>query len=188
MVVVAGMAAPVCGQRANHAGRGASLPPAVIFVEATPKAWTDGYAGWMNAHPAIVAALDKGSGLQIKLSTPFLDYFGVDGKSVYSNTSAAANIDFLHKLPQFGEKKALHGEGDLEPTAGDYLEMFPKLDAYKASIVARKRPVLLTICTYEKPECVQQNQALSAVKSRATALGIQVVEVKLEKIAAKNAP
>ena len=156
--------------------------PAAVYVETSIKSYTEAYANWVTAHPEVVLALEKSTGgAQVMLHTPFLDYFASDGKSLYSNTSAPANIDFLRKLPQLGQKKSGSEDGELEPTVGDYLDMFPKLSPYKARILARKRPVLLAICKDDTPTCVGQNQALKEFKGRAASLGIQVVEVKLSK-------
>ena len=182
LLIFLGVAEPLCAQSPKGSSNSSSRPPAVVFVETPVKSWTDGYANWVTSHPAVVLALDKGSGVQIKLQTPFLDYFASDGNSVYSDTSAPANIDFLHKLPQSGQKKgAGEGKSELVPTLGDYLDMFPKLKPYRVGILAQKRPVLLAICKDDAPACVLQNQALSDFKHRAASLGIQVVEVKLLK-------
>lgn len=157
--------------------------PQAVYVETPIKSWTDGYASWIAARPDVVLALEKSSGGKMKLQTPFLDYFASDGTSLYSNSSASANVDFVHKLPQSGQKKP-DSEGDeLQPTVGDYLGMFSKLSPYKAQILARKSPVLLAICKDDTPSCADQNQALKEFKGRAAALGIQVVEVKLLKSA-----
>jgi hypothetical protein len=155
--------------------------PAVVYIETPIKSWTDGYASWVAAHPAVVLALEKSSEGHMMLRTPFLDYFASDGNSLYSNSSASDNIDFLRRLPRSGQKSSGSEGGELEPTVGEYLEMFPKLSPYKARILARKRPVLLAICKDDTPTCVQQNQALGEFKSRAASLGVQVVEVKLLK-------
>jgi hypothetical protein len=158
-----------------------SKAPQAVYVETSIKSWTDGYASWVASRPDVVQANEKATGVQIMLRTPFLDYFASDGKSLYSNSSASANIDFLHKLQQLGQKKP-DSEGDeLQPTVGEYLAMFPKLEPYKAQILARKSPVLLAICKDDTPSCADQNQALKEFKGRAAALGIQVVEVKLLK-------
>ena len=153
----------------------------MVYVETSMKSWTDGYASWVAARPAVVLALEKGSGTQIMLHMPFLDYFAADGKSIYSSSSTSANIDFLRKLPQSAQKRSGSGGGELEPTLGEYLEMFPKLRPYKTPILARKHPVLLAICKYDTPACMQQNHAFMEFKGRAASLGIQVVEVKLFK-------
>lgn len=162
----------------------AKTPPAkvpqAVYVETSVKSWTVGYANWISGRPDVVQAQQKDSGVQIMLRMPFLDYFASDGKSIYSNTSATANIEFLHKLPQSGQKKPPEG-ADLQPTVSDYLGMFPKLSLYKTQILARRWPVLLAICKDDTPNCADQNQALREFKSRATSLGIQVVEVKLLK-------
>jgi hypothetical protein len=153
--------------------------PRVVYVETSVKSWTDGYASWIAARPDVVLALEKGSGGRINLKTPFLDYFASDGKSLYSNSSAAANIDFLRKLPQSGQKKSGSESDELQPTVGDFLGMFSKLNPYKAQILAHKSPVLLAVCKNDTPSCVDQNQALKEFKGRAATLGVQVVEVKL---------
>jgi hypothetical protein len=156
--------------------------PAAIYVETSIKSWTDGYVKWVASRHDVVLALQKSSGgVQITLHTPFLDYFASDGKSLYSNSSASANIDFLRKLPQSERNRPGNEDVELEPTVGDYLDMFPKLSPYKAQILARKRPVLLAICKDDTPTCVDQNQALKQLKGRAASLGIQVIEVKLSK-------
>jgi hypothetical protein len=155
--------------------------PAAIYIETPIKTWVEGYSHWVTARPDVVLATKEGTGSLIQLHTPFLDYFASDGKSLYTNTSADANIDFLHNLPQSAQKKAGGESSDLEPTVGDYLDMFPKLNPYKARILARKRPVLFAICKDDTPACADQNQALKEFKGRAASLGIQVIEVKLLK-------
>lgn len=171
----------LCAQTPRASAKPSNKIPQVIYVETSVKAYTDAYASWVTARHDVVLALEKDSGGKLQLRTPFLDYFASDGKSVYSNSSASANADFLHKLPQSGEKKPGSEGDELQPTVGEYLSMFPKLNPYKAQILARKSPVLLAICKDDTPSCADQNQALKEFKGRASALGIQVVEVKLLK-------
>ena len=158
--------------------------PRVIYVETSIRSYTQGYANWVSGRPDVAMALEKDSAISVQLRTPFLDYFASDGKSLYSNSSASANIDFLHKLPQSGQKRPGSEGDELQPTVGEYLGMFSKLSPYKAQILARKSPVLLAICKDDTPSCADQNQALKEFKGRAAALGVEIIEVKL----LKNSP
>jgi hypothetical protein len=130
-------------QASKGTGKPAGRVPQVLYVETSIRSYTEAYGEWIAGRPDVAQALEKDSGIRVQLHTPFLDYFGSDGRSVYSDSTASANIDFLRKLPQSGQKKP-GGEGDdLQPTVGDYLGMFAKLEPYKARILARKSPVLL---------------------------------------------
>lgn len=165
-------------QTPKPSAKPSSKIPPVIYVETSILSYTQAYSNWVSTRHDVILALEKDSGGKLQLRTPLLDYFASDGKSVYSSSSASANVDFLHKLPQSGQTKPAD---ELQPTVGEYLAMFPKLEPYKAEILARKSPVLLAICKDDTPTCADQNQALKEFKGRATALGIQVVEVKLLK-------
>ena len=117
------------------------IPP-VIYVETSIRSYTQGYANWVSGRPDVAVALEKDSAISVQLRTPFLDYFASDGKSLYSNSSASANIDFLHKLPQSGQKRPGSEGDELQPTVGEYLGMFSKLSPYKAQILADRKSVV----------------------------------------------
>lgn len=170
------------GQTAKTAARGSRVRPAAVYVETSIRSWTDGYANWISWRPDVVMALEKDSGGKMQLHTPYLIYFSPDGKPLYTGSSAPVNIDFMRKYPQSG-KQTPSGD-NLQPTLSEYLGMFPKLEPYKARILARKSPVLLAICKDDTPTCSDQNQALDQFKVRAVSRGVQVVEIKL----VKNAP
>lgn len=175
-------AAQIASSQGPGAGRKpASRVPGAVYVETQISSWTNGYGKWVAAHPVVIQAHEaSGSGVY-KLRTPFLDYFAAKGESLYSNTTLSANIAFLRGLPKSAVTGAGNSDRALEPTLVDYLDMLPELQRYRSAILAEKRPVVLAICTYEKPECIQQNQALREFKRRAPSLRVQVIEVRLLK-------
>lgn len=175
-------------QSPRPAAKAAAKTPTVVFIQTPVSTWTRGYAHWVTVHPELFfsesqtggngAGKESNSGSsQFTLRTPFLDYFGVDGRSLYANTDSSANLQFLHSLPQVPSSDP--AKGKTQPSLAEYLEMFPELAPYKAGILGGKRPVLLAICKYDRPNCVQQNEALRDVKSRAAGMKIQLVEIKL---------
>lgn len=150
-----------------------------IYIETQIRSWTTGYRNWLDAHPAVILAHEANGSGPYMLRTPFLDYFAPGGKSIYSNSSPTANIEFLRALPKSAEIKPDSPATALQPTLAEYLNMLPELKPYKSAILARNHPVVIAICLYSKPECVQQNQALQEFKRRAPSMNIQVIEVKL---------
>ena len=157
----------------------ATKVPAAVYVETQITSWTSGFGKWVAARPAVVQAHEASGSGPYMLRTPFLDYFAANGDSLYSGSTLSTNVDFVRDLPKSAEAKPGNSNKAPEPTLADYLDMLPELQPYKAAILARKRPVALAICSYQKPECVQQNQALQEFKRRAPSLKIQVIEVKL---------
>lgn len=172
-----------------------------IEIQSTPEYWIKGYSSWVShdqraaeelfhtkSQPAPDDPNVKRSNSnplyqgQLVLRTPYVMYFGADGNPLFTGMDVNENVAFIDKWPDSVPAK-LSAEAGPQPALADYLQFFPQMDAYKAPILAEKRPVLLSVCAETKATCKQQIASIDSFRERVGAK-VQIIEVTLIKPAA----
>ncbi len=160
----------------------------VVSIRAHVDSWIRGYTKWSTSHPELLfnrkgknqqSTEPDDSSLRIDLQWPFLACFKPNGDLIYVGMESGANGRFLSALPKSAHINLTPDVYPPQPPFGVYFDIFPDLRPYRASILSKNEPILLTICSASASACKEQNDATTELKKRLSTLHIQLIEVQI---------
>ncbi len=160
-----------------------SSAPSAITTQAPVQELLAGYLKWMHRHPQVMPkATKKGEDPSPFFApVPAIDLYSPSGSSVYFEAKPKNNAEFLRSMRPALPPVTKAQPSTLRPTLSEAMEMFPELKSYQTLTSGDVRYTVFALTNSGDEYCREQDEAVAQLKSRAQALGIRVIEVKLHK-------